>query len=112
MTNWLKSINYIARKVGGIRQLILILLAAFLGVILLLDILVVEKIFDPLGYLYIVLGTLVVLYGIYPLYTSRRLVSYYWERARKNRGNHASGRLLILLLAWIFLPLPPATAVV
>src|SRR3990172_7227798 len=28
------------------------------------------------------------------------------ERVRKTRGNHAWGRLLALLLAWIFLPLP------
>lgn len=85
MTNRLKSVNSIARKVGGIRKLILILLAVFLGVTLLLDIFVVEKIFDPLVYLYITLSTLAVLYVIYPLYTSRRLGSYYWERVRRNR---------------------------
>lgn len=28
------------------------------------------------------------------------------ERARKNRGNHASFRFLVLLIAWICLPLP------
>ena len=62
MTNRLKGVHYIARKVGGIRKLILILMAAFLGTTLLLDILVVEKIFDPLVYLYITLSTLAVLY--------------------------------------------------
>jgi peptide/nickel transport system permease protein len=98
MTNRLKSIARIARKVGGIRKLILILLAAFLSVTLLLDILVVEKIFDPLVYLYTVLGTLVVLYGIYPLYTGRRLVSYYWERVRKNKLAVAGLAFILFLI--------------
>jgi len=100
MTNRLKSVNYIARKVGGIRKLILILLATFLGLTLLLDVFVVDKIFDPLVYLYIALGTKAVLYGIYPLYTSRRLVRYYWERAKRNRlavGGLAFILFLILL---------------
>ncbi len=100
MTNRLKSVNYIARKVGGIRKLILILLAAFFGVTLLLDIFVMEKIFDPLVYLYIALGTIAVLYGIHPLYASRRLVRYYWERAMRNRlavGGLAFILFLILL---------------
>lgn len=100
MTNWLKSVNYIARKVGGVRKLILILLAAFLSLTLLLDIFVVEKIFDSLVYLYIALGTIVVLYVIYPLYVSRRLVRYYWDRTRKNRlavGGLAFILFLILL---------------
>ncbi len=108
MTKRLKS-QQVARKVGGIRHLILILLAAFLGVILLLDIFVVEKIFDPLVYLYIVLGTLTVLYGIYPLYTSRRLVSYYWERVRKNRLA-VTGLAFILFLILLALIGPLFTA--
>lgn len=94
MTNRLKM-GRIVKKVGGVRKLILILLAAFLGATILLDIFVTEEIFSPLGYLYIVLGTLIVLYVIYPLYTSRRLVSYYWERARRNR-------LAVAGLAFIF----------
>ncbi|MBI3040955.1 MAG: ABC transporter permease, partial [Chloroflexi bacterium] len=98
MTNWLASINYITGKVGGIRKLILILMAALLGVTILLDVLVVEKIFDPLGYLYIALGTLAILYGIYPLYTSRRLVGYYWERASQNRLAVAGLAFILFLI--------------
>ncbi|MFC1977189.1 ABC transporter permease [Chloroflexota bacterium] len=98
MTNRLKSIDYLTRKVGGIRKLFLILMAAFLGVTLLLDILVVRKFFDPLVYLYIALGTFVVLYGIYPLYTDRRLVGYYWERVRKNRLAVAGLAFILFLI--------------
>ena len=100
MTSGLKSINNIARKVGGVRNLIFILLATFLGLTLLLDVFVVDKIFDPLVYLYIALGTIAVLYGIHPLYTSRRLVQYYWQRAKRNRlavGGLAFILFLILL---------------
>jgi len=85
MTSGLKSIKHIARRVGGVRNLLFILFAASLGVTLLLDILVVEKIFDLLVYLYIAVGIVVALYVIPPLYASRRLVQYYWQRARRNR---------------------------
>jgi len=97
MTERFKNIT---RKIGGVRKLVLILLVAFLSITILLDILVVETIFDPLVYLYIVLGTIIALYGIQPLYTSRRLVRYYWQRARRNRlavGGLAFILFLILL---------------
>ncbi len=100
MTNRLKSIKKIAEKVGDSRKLILILIVAFLGVTILLDIFVIEKIFDPLVYLYIALGAIAVLYGIQPLYASRRLVRYYGERAKRNRlavGGLAFILFLILL---------------
>ncbi len=100
MTNWLNIVNYIARKVGGVRRLLLVLEVVVLSVLILLDILVVEKIFDPLVYLYIILGTLAIFYGIYPLYISRRLVRYYSDRAKRNRlavGGLAFILFLILL---------------
>ena len=109
MTNRLKGVNYIARKVGGVRRLILILVAVALGVTILIDILVVDRIFGALGYLYIVLGTLVVLYGIYPLYTGRRLVSYYWERVKRNRLA-VTGLAFILFLILLALIGPFFTA--
>ena len=105
MTNRVKAKNII-RKIGGIRRLILILVAAVLAVILLLDILVVGRILDPLVYLYVILGTLVVLYGIYPLYANRRLTGYYWERFRKNRLAVAGlAFVLFLILLAFFGPL-------
>jgi peptide/nickel transport system permease protein len=90
----------VVQKIGRVRKLILILLATFLGVTLLLDILVVETIFDPLVYLYIALGTIIALYVIQPLYTGRRLVQYYWQRVKRNRlavGGLAFILFLILL---------------
>ncbi len=85
MTNRLNSVHFIARKVGGIRRLTLILMGASLGTIFLLDVFVVEKIFDPIVYLYIALGTIAGLYVIYPLYAGKRLTKYYWERVKRNR---------------------------
>jgi len=85
MTNRLDSVHSVIRKVGGIRRLILILMVASLGTTFLLDVFVVERIFDPLVYLYIVLGTVAGLYVIYPLYANRRLTKYYWERMKRNR---------------------------
>ena len=89
-----KGIKHLAGKVGGIKNLILILLATLWGLTLLLDIFVVEKIFDPLGYLYIALGIVALLYVVQPLYASRRLVQYYWQRVKRNR-------LAVLGLAFI-----------
>jgi len=97
MTNPFK-IKLIARKVGGVRNLILILVAAFLGLTLLLDIFVVEKILDPIVYLYIALGAVAILYGIQPLYASRRLVQYYWQRASRNRLAVAGLAFILFLI--------------
>jgi len=98
MTDKVKA-KSIVQKIGGFRILILILVAAVLGIILLLDVLVVEdSIFDPLVYLYIILGTLVILYGIYPLYRGRRLTGYYWERFRRNRLAVAGLAFILFLI--------------
>ena len=100
MTNRLKNIKPIAQKVGGVKNLTFITVIALLGITVLLDIFVVEKILNPLTYLYIALGTLLIRYGIPSLYASRRLVQYYWQRASKNRlavGGLAFILLLILL---------------
>jgi len=100
MTNRFKNIKHIARKVGMVKNLAFIAVMALLGVVLLLDIFVVEKIFGLLVYLYIVLGTLFILYGIPSLYASRRLIKYYWQRASRNRlavGGLAFILFLILL---------------
>ncbi|MDH5696219.1 MAG: ABC transporter permease, partial [Dehalococcoidia bacterium] len=100
MSNRLKGVNNIARKVGGMRNLLFIMLVAAFSLTLLLDIFIVEKIFAPLVYLYIFLGVIAVLYGIQPLYASRRLVQYYWDRAKRNRlavGGLAFIMFLVLL---------------
>jgi len=100
MTNRLKNFKPIAQKVGGVKNLTFITAIALLGITVLLDIFVVEKILNPLTYLYIALGTLLIRYGILSLYASRRLVQYYWQRASRNRlavGGLAFILLLILL---------------
>ncbi|MFC2013430.1 ABC transporter permease [Chloroflexota bacterium] len=78
------ALNFIIRKVG-IKNLIFITVMALLLLTLLLDIYVVDRIYDPLVYLYIFLGAVVGIYVVPSLYASRRLVRYYWERASKNR---------------------------
>jgi peptide/nickel transport system permease protein len=104
MTN--KGINHLAAKVGGIKNLILILLATLWGLTLLLDIFVAEKIFTPLGYLYLALGIVFLLYVVWPLYTSRRLVQYYWQRVKRNRlAVVGLFFVLFLILLAIFGPL-------
>ena len=72
------------RKVG-LKNLIFITAVFLLVLTILLDIYVVEEIFSPLGYLYIILGIVFAIYVLRPLYASRRLVRYYWERTRKNK---------------------------
>jgi len=99
MTNRLNRVKSVARKVGGIRRLILILMAVSLGTTALLDFFVVEKIFGPLVYLYIALSTIVGLYVIYPLYAGRRLTKYYWVRVKRNRlAVWGLGFILFLIL--------------
>jgi peptide/nickel transport system permease protein len=45
---------------------------------------VAGRIFTPLGYLYLALGIVALLYVAWPLYISRRLVDYYWQRVKRN----------------------------
>ena len=87
-------------KKVGIKNLVFITVMVLLGLTILLDIYVVEEILDPLSYLYIALGAVVLRYAIQPLYASRRLVKYYLERAQRNRlaiGGLAFILFLILL---------------
>jgi peptide/nickel transport system permease protein len=75
----------ISRKVGGVRNLIFIGLVLVLVFLFLLDFYLVEQILEPMGYFYLFFAIVIVLYGIYPLYVSRRLTRYYWERTRRHR---------------------------
>jgi len=108
-----KGIKHLAGKVGGIKNLLIILLATLWGLTLLADIFVVEKIFDPLGYLYIALGIVALRYVVWPLYTGRRLVQYYWQRVKRNRlAVLGLAFILFLILLAVFGPLftPDPTA--
>jgi len=53
--------------------------------VMLLDIYVVDRILEPMGYFYLFFAIFAVFYGIYPLYANRRLTRYYWERTRRHR---------------------------
>ncbi len=75
----------ISNKVGGLRNLVFIGSLLVLGLILLLDIYLVDRILDPLGYFYLFFAILVIFYGLYPLYVNRRLTRYYWERTKRHR---------------------------
>jgi peptide/nickel transport system permease protein len=108
-----KRIKRLAGKVGGIKNLILIPLAALWLLTLLLDIFVVDKIFDPLGYLYIAIGIVAIFYVVWPLYRGRRLVDYYWQRVKRNRLAVAGLAfilflILLALIGPIFTPDPTA----
>lgn len=72
-------------QIGRIKNLILIGVISLLGLVGLVDIYVVDKIFDPIVYFYIGFSTLLLLYGILPLYANRRLTKYYLDRTKRNR---------------------------
>jgi len=103
-----ERLNFISRKVG-IKNLIFIAVITLVVLVLLLDIFVVEEILDPLAYLYIVLGAILGVYIVPPFYASRRLVRYYWDRAKKNRLA-VGGLAFILFLILVALIGPFFTA--
>ncbi|MFC1847310.1 ABC transporter permease [Chloroflexota bacterium] len=78
-------IRQISSKVGGMRNLIFLGVLLVLGLILLLDIYLVDRILEPLGYFYLFFANAAIFYGLYPLYVNRRLTRYYWERTKRHR---------------------------
>ena len=78
-------IRQISSKVGGPRNLVFLVTFLVLVAVLLLDINAVDKIFQPLEYFYIFFAILLIFYGLYPLYTNRRLTRYYWDRTKRHR---------------------------
>ncbi len=84
-----------SKKLGRMRHLIFILTLLGLVLVFLLDIYVVDQILEPLQYFYIFFTSLLIIYGLYPLYVNRRLTKYYWERTKKHR-------LSVLGLIFIF----------
>ncbi|MFC1974725.1 ABC transporter permease [Chloroflexota bacterium] len=78
-------ISQISSKVGGLKNLIFIGTLLALTVVILLDIYVVDHILEPLGYFYLLFAIVAIFYGLYPLYTGRRLTRYYWARTKRHR---------------------------
>jgi len=72
-------------KIGKNRNLVLVLAISLLSLVGVLDIFLVDKIFAPIVYFYIAFGIVLLLYGVYPLYTNRRLTRYYLDRTKRNR---------------------------
>lgn len=89
----------ISSKVGGLKNLMFIGALLVLGVILLLDIYLVDKILAPLEYFYLLFAILVIFYGLYPLYTNRRLTKYYWERTKRHRLSVFGLAFIVFLVA-------------
>ncbi|MCX8126152.1 MAG: ABC transporter permease [Dehalococcoidia bacterium] len=74
-----------ARRTGGPRNLVFLSIMLALAVVGLLDLYLLDYVMPPSSYLYIFLITTAVLYGIYPLWSARRLTSYYWRRTSRHR---------------------------
>jgi len=92
----------ISSKVGGLRNLIFMVMFLVVILMLLLDIYLVDQILEPLGYFYLFFAILVIFYGLYPLYVNRRLTKYYWERTKRHRLS-VFGMVFILFLVVVAL---------
>jgi len=92
-------VRQISSKVGGRKNLIFIGSLLALTSVLLLDIFVVDRIIPPLGYFYLLVTLVVIFYGLYPLYTNRRLTRYYWERTKRHRLSVLGLSFIIFLIA-------------
>jgi peptide/nickel transport system permease protein len=79
------DIENIGRHVGGARNLLFLIVLAFLLIAGLLDLYVLETVFSPATYFYIFFGAVAILYGVYPVYTARRLTGYYWRRTSRHK---------------------------
>jgi len=91
--------DQISRKIGGMRNLIFAGTLLALVMVLLLDIYVFDQILEPLEYFYLLFAILVICYGLYPLYSNRRLTKYYWSRTRRHRLSVFGLAFIILLVA-------------
>jgi peptide/nickel transport system permease protein len=96
----------LSRKVKGTRNLVAILAVALLALIAVIEILTPLRILSPLGFFYTIFAVAIVLYGIYPLYLSRRLTRYYWDRTKRHRLSLVGVVFIgLLILTAIFGPL-------
>ena len=91
-------VRQISSKVGGRKNLIFIGSLLALTSVLLLDVFVVDRIMPPLGYFYLLFALVVIFYGLYPLYTNRRLTRYYWRRTKRHRLSFFGLAFIIFLV--------------
>jgi len=92
----------IGSRLGRVRHLAFLVVSLSLLAVLLLDIYLVDRILQPLDYFYLFFIIIFIFYGLYPLYTSRRLTRYYWDRTRKHRLS-VLGLLFIIFLVVVAL---------
>jgi peptide/nickel transport system permease protein len=104
----------LAKKVGGMRNLAAIAAALALILIAVIQIATPVRFLSALNFFYVVFVLVLILYGVYPLYQSRRLSRYYWDRTKKHRLSIAGLVFIgLLVLVAIFGPIftmDPTTA--
>ncbi len=88
----------LAKKVGGGRNLIAIVALVVLVLLALAQIFFPIRVLSPLGFFYTIFAVAIVLYGIYPLYLSRRLTRYYWDRTKRHRLSIVGLAFIIFLV--------------
>lgn len=88
-----------SNKVGGMRNLVFIIVLLMLVLVVVLDIYVVHRILKPVEYFYLFFAILAIFYGLYPLYVSRRLTRFYWERTKRHRLAVCGLGVILLLVA-------------
>ncbi len=88
----------ISNKVGGLRNMLFISILLALLVVLFLDIYLVDRIFEPLGYVYLIFAISIIFYALQPLYANRRLTKYYWERTKRHRLSVIGLAFIIFLI--------------
>lgn len=91
-----------ARAVGSSRNLLAFTLIAVYTLLLAVQIFLDIKILPTTAYAYLYLGTLIIFFAVLPLYSNRRLSSYYWQRTRKFRPS-IFGVVFILFLVLLAL---------
>jgi peptide/nickel transport system permease protein len=100
------GIGRIAKAVGGMRNLLAIAVVVVLVAIAVVQIATPARMLTPLQIFYVVFALVFVLYGMWPLYQSRRLSRYYWDRTKKHRlAVVGLGFIILLVLTAVFGPL-------
>ena len=74
-----------ARAVGGSKNLLFFALITIYTLLLVIQVKFDIKLLPSTAYVYLYLGTLIILFAVLPLYWNRRLSLYYWNRTKKFR---------------------------
>ena len=80
------------------RNLIFLWAILMLALIAVIEIYSPLRVLAPLGFFYVFFAIVIILYGVYPLYMSRRLTRYYWNRTKVHRLSIAGLAFIALLV--------------